>query len=222
MIDRKVPDFFDKSMVVLAFIGLVVFFTFALLAIASYSGDWNPIDNSFSSAGRIIDGNKGAGFLSTALACGGTLLAIVNLVFIRAIRDNWKTVKQPTLATGFILVIIARVLMILTGAFPAGAWGDEHNYIATGWALFELFGLIIIAAAILSKKKGGPRKDKAWGIVSFILIGFAIPFWIPYAMGIYDISIPEIVTASVMLGYSAALWVRAWKGHVLLGKARTT
>lgn len=218
---RNHPDFFDKFAVAIGFLGLGVFFVFSFLAISNYIEGWTIFDNSFSSAGSVVDGNKGAGFLSTALASGGTMLVLVNVAFIRAIHDNWKVVKQPAMATGFVLVMVGRAFMVLTGAFPSGAWGDVHDNIAVAWLAGELFGIIIIAGATLHKNKGQRNKDIAWGILPFILIGAAIPSWIPYAMDMYDIALPEIVTASIMLGYSAALWVRAWQGKALMGKART-
>ncbi|MHA1684091.1 MAG: hypothetical protein ACTSUE_24340 [Promethearchaeota archaeon] len=222
MSDRTVPDFFDKFAVILGFIGLGVFFLLSLCAIGTYIDGWDPLNDSFSSAGGIIDGNKGAGFLSTALSVGGVMMLLVNVTFIRAIHENRvkNNVKQPAMITGFTFIMVGRAFMILTGAFPSGAWGDAHNIIAVGWLAGELFGVIIVACAMFGGKKVKVKKDLVWGILPFILIGVAIPFWIPYATGFYDIAIPEIITTSVFLAYSSALWIRVWKGNVLLGKAR--
>ncbi|HME55638.1 MAG TPA: hypothetical protein VKM55_25755 [Candidatus Lokiarchaeia archaeon] len=210
-------DFFTKYAVVVAFLGLGVFVMLIFIAMMLYPSSWNAENSAFSDYGSILTGNYAAGFFEAGLAIGAYSWMPIIIVYLKGIVRDFRQAKQTWGLLGFMIQFMGRVFAILVVAFPTKPWGRIHDNISIIWLGCEIISLIFIAIEMLRGKK-----DRLWGLIPFILIAVGVIFWLPYLLDVWKgIAIPEIASVALVFSYSIALWIRAWRGNVAIGIART-
>ncbi len=208
-------DFFTRYAVIVAFVGFALFNAGGLLAMALYPYPFSLFHDSYSEVGGVVTGNYGAGILSVALALSGALCFPVVVVYAREVIGVWKTRPQPSALIAFAFQLVARVAIILVGAFPTKPWRGTHDAVAIVWIAGETLGVILIMVEMFRY-----RKEFWWGIGAALVIAAGTIAWIPYATGAWDgMGVSEFITMLAIKVFNMALWIRAYKGGAAIGGA---
>jgi len=206
-------DFFTRYAVIVAFVGFALFNVGGFVAMALYPYPFSLLHDSYSEVGAIVEGNYGAGILSVGLALSGALEFPVVVVFGREIIASGKARTQPFALLGFVFQLVARVAIILVGAFPTRPWRGTHDAVAIVWIAGETLGVIFIMVEFFRW-----RKELWWGIAGALVIAIGTIAWIPYAAGAWDgMGVPEFVTMTALYAFNVALWIRAYMGGAAIG-----
>ncbi|MEX2727961.1 MAG: hypothetical protein Q6353_011960 [Candidatus Sigynarchaeum springense] len=206
-------DFFTRYAVIVALVGFALFNAAGFIAMAIYPYPFSLLHDSFSEVGAIIDGNYGAGILSVGLALSGALEFPVVVVYGREIISRGKASSQPFALLGFVFQLVARVAIILVGAFPTRPWRGTHDAVAIVWIGGESLGVIFIMIELFRY-----RKERWWAIADVLVIAVSTVIWIPYAAGAWEgMGIPEFVTMTAIYAFNLLLWIRAYMGGAAIG-----